>query len=117
MGRQIETLKPFPFASDFAPPAPEQEGALTLSAQELSTMIAEAQATAASLARDDTLAQQADALSRISGELKSVLAQIVELAAHLEQASIDEADRAQALDRVRRLAAIVIEGQGELFDK
>ena len=90
---------------------------MSVSAQELALLLSDAQASGASIARNDTLAEQAEVLARTSEELKNVLSDIVELAAHLEQASIDESDRAEALDRVRRLAAIVIEGQGDLFKR
>ncbi len=117
MKRRIETLKPYPFESDFSAPKPEPKDMITLTAPELSALIADAQVTSASLARDETLASEADKLSAVSAEMKSALSGILELATHLEHAAIDEGDRAQALERVRRLASIVLDGQGELFTK
>lgn len=117
MKRRIEKIEPFPFASDFSAPAPKVSDTVELSTEDLAILLADAQASGASIARNDALAQQADILSKTSGELKQVLASIVDLAACLEQASIDEADRRAALDRVRRLAAVVIDQQGDLFKR
>ncbi|MEM9180314.1 MAG: hypothetical protein AAGA89_11405 [Pseudomonadota bacterium] len=115
MKRRIEKIEPYPFASDFSAPAPGTRDTIELSTEDLALLLADAQASGASIARNDALAEQADVLSRTSSELKQVLAGIVDLAACLEQASIDEAARQAALDRVRRLAAVVIDQQGDLF--
>ena len=115
MKRRIESLIPYPFASDFSAPDGETRDTVQMSTKELALLLSDAQASGASIARNDTLAEQADKLSQASADLKQVLASIVDLAAHLETAAIDESDRADALDRVRRLAAVVIEGQADLF--
>ena len=117
MKRRIESLIPYPFASDFSAPDCETRDTVQLSTKELALLLSDAQASGASIARNDALAEQADVLSKTSAELKQVLAGIVDLAACLEQASIDEADRKAALDRVRRLAAVVIDQQGDLFKR
>lgn len=115
MKRRIEQLSPYPFASDFSAPAPNPQDMVQLSTKELALLLSDAQASGAAIARDDSLAEQAERLAQTSADLKKVLLGIVDLAAYLEKAAIDEADRADALDRVRRLAAVVIEGQGDLF--
>ncbi len=115
MKRRVETLTPYPFASDFSAPKLEDPETVKLTSQDLALMLADAQASGASIARNDQLAEQADKLAKTSEELKQVLTGIIDLAAHLEQAAIDESDRTEALTRVRRLAAVVIEGQGDLF--
>lgn len=115
MKRRIESLIPYPFASDFSAPDCETRDTVQLSTKELALLLSDAQASGASIARNDTLAEQADKLSQASADLKQVLASIVDLAAHLETAAIDENDRVDALERVRRLAAVVIEGQADLF--
>lgn len=115
MKRRIEKLEPFPFASDFSAPAPKSDDTMQLSTTDLALLLSDAQASGASIARNDILAEQAERLAQTSSDLKTVLASIVDLAACLEQAAIDENDRSDALDRVRRLAAVVIEGQGDLF--
>lgn len=115
MKRRIEKIEPFPFASDFSAPAPATRDKVELSTEDLAILLADAQASGAAIARNDALAEQADILSNTSQELKQVLTGIVDLAACLEQASIDEGDRQAALDRVRRLAAVVIDQQGDLF--
>ncbi|MEM7330154.1 MAG: hypothetical protein AAF437_15530 [Pseudomonadota bacterium] len=117
MKRRIEKIQPFPFASDFSAPAPSVRDTVQMSTADLALLLADAQSSGAAIARNDALAEQADILSKTSHELKQVLASIVDLAGCLEQASIDEADRTAALDRVRRLAAIVIDQQGDLFKR
>ena len=117
MKRRIEKIEPFPFASDFSAPTPPPEDAVQLSAQDLALMLADAQASGAAIARNDALAEQADILANASSELKQVLTGIVDLAAYLEKASIAETDRHAALERVRRLAAVVIDQQGDLFKR
>jgi len=115
MKRRVEHIEPYPFASDFSAPAPKSSDMVQLTAQDLALMLSDAQANGASIARNDALAAEAAKLAQTSDDLKKVLTGIVDLAAHLEQAAIDETDRQDALDRVRRLAAVVIEGQGDLF--
>ena len=117
MKRRIETITPYPFASDFSAPEPNQGDTVQMSTRELALLLSDAQASGAEIARNDALAQEADKLSKASNELKQVLAGIVDLAACLEHASISEADRQDALERVRRLAAVVIDQQGDLFKR
>ena len=115
MKRRIEQLNPYPFASDFSAPAQKQPDTVEMSTKELALLLSDAQASGAAIARNDSLAEQAERLAQTSSDLKKVLLGIVDLAAYLEKAAIDESDREDALDRVRRLAAVVIEGQGDLF--
>ena len=115
MKRRVNSLQPYPFASDFSPPTPKSADTVQMSTEELALLLSDAQASGAAIARNDALAAEAERLSNTSADLKAVLAGIVDLASSLETAAIDEADRADALERVRRLAAVVIEGQGDLF--
>ncbi|MEO0607262.1 MAG: hypothetical protein AAFY82_03465 [Pseudomonadota bacterium] len=115
MKRRIDKIEPFPFASDFSAPQTHGPETVSITAQDLALLLSDAQAGGAAIARNDALAAEAERLARTSEDLKKVLTSIVDLAAHLEQAAIDESDRNDALQRVRRLAAIVIEGQGDLF--
>lgn len=117
MRRRIEKIEPFAFASDFSAPTPNAPETVKMTPQDLALLLSDAQAGGAAIARNDTLAEQAERLEKTSEDLRKVLASIVDLAAHLEQAAIDEADRQAALERVRRLAAIVIDGQTDLFPK
>lgn len=117
MKRRIENIQPYPFSSDFSAPPAKSDDTLTISAAELALLLSDAQAGGASIARNDSLAEQAEHLAHVSADLRKVLASIVDLAACLETAAIDEHDRTEALDRVRRLAAIVIDGQSDLFQK
>lgn len=115
MKRRIEKLQPYPFTSDFSAPVAAPRDMVQMSKEDLALLLSDAQASGASIARNDTLAAQAESLAQTSTELKRVLAGIVDLAAYLEKATLDEADRVEALERVRCLAAVVIEQQGDLF--
>ena len=117
MKRRVEKIEPYPFASDFSAPAPKEADTVRMTPQDLALLLSDAPASGASIARNDTLAAEASKLAQASDDLKKVLAGIVDLAAHLEHAAIDETDRKDALERVRRLAAVVIEGQGDLFGR
>lgn len=117
MRRRIEKIEPYAFASDFSAPQPHVPETVSMTPQDLALLLSDAQAGGAAIARDDTLAEQAARLEQTSDDLRKVLAGIVDLAAHLEQAAIDESDRQAALERVRRLAAVVIDGQADLFAK
>lgn len=115
MKRRIEKLEPFPFASDFSVPVAARPDMINMSKEDLALLLSDAQASGASIARNDTLAAQAETLAQTSADLKRALAGIVDLAAYLEKATLDESDRAQAIERVRCLAAVVIDQQGDLF--
>lgn len=115
MKRRIEKLQPYAFASDFSAPVAAPHDRVQMSKEDLALLLSDAQASGASIARNDSLAAQAETLAQTSAELKRVLSGIVDLAAYLEKAALDEADRAEALERVRCLAAVVIEQQGDLF--
>jgi dethiobiotin synthetase len=115
MKRRVEQINPYPFASDFSAPTADAPDTVHISTKELALLLSDAQASGAAIARNDSLAEQAERLAQTSSDLKKVLLGIVDLAAYLEKAAIDEADREDALERVRRLAAVVIEGQGDLF--
>ena len=117
MRRRIESLQPFPFESDFSVAKIETPEQITLSAGDLAALLADTRDSTAALVRDDTLSAQAEHLETISADLRQALSAIVNLAAHLESASIDEHDRRMALDNVRHLARTLIDGQGELFAK
>lgn len=115
MKRRIESLKPFPFESDFSAPKPADPELITLSAADLAALMAEARESAAAMTRDDALTEHAAQMEAAIEKLKDALAAIVQLAAHLESAAIDEADRQTALANVRKLASRLIDSQGDLF--
>ncbi len=117
MRRRVEALQPFTFESDFCAPKTETAETITLSAAELAALIAETRESTAALVRDETLGAQAERLAVISTDLREALSAIVNLAAHLESAAIDQHDRRTALESVRRLARTLIDNQGELFAK
>ncbi len=117
MKRQIAKLKPFPFESDFSAPRPENPDVITMSAADLAALLSEERVATAELVRNDTLVEQADKIGAVSSDLKAVMQRIVDLAANLETAAIDEHDRQQALENVRKLASTILEGQGELFSQ
>ena len=117
MKRQITKLKPFTFESDFSAPRAEEPDVITMSASDLAALLSEERIATADLVRNDALTDQADKIEGVSNDLKAVMQRIVDLAAYLETAAIDEHDRQQALDNVRKLASTVLDGQRELFSE
>ena len=117
MKRQISKLQPYPLMSDFELPEPAAPDRIALTQVELAALLEQAREGAAELVRNDLLAAEAAKLADISAQLQQSLAQIVTLAAHLENAHIAEIDREVALDSVRKLASTLLDGQGELFLK
>ena len=119
MTQHLAKLAPFPFDPGFNPPQPQADtqGDIVLTADELAALLAETRDGTAALVRDETLSAQAEQLQTVSAEMKSALGLVVDLASHLDTATLDEHDRSIALAKVRRLAATLIEGQTDLFDK
>ena len=114
----IQSLAPFEFRSDFAAPAPAPQtpdDRITISVGELAALLDDTRESTARLLRDDQVRQQAEAMQASSEALRSVLLKIVELANALEKASISEPLRSDAKDRIRKIAAELIDGQGNLF--
>ena len=117
MRRRVENLKPYTFESDFTAPKAGDPDQITLTAADLAALLADTRESTAALVRDETLSTEATRLEAVSAELRDALGAIVDLAAHIEKASIDEHDRKMALGNIRRIAATLIDGQGELFTK
>ena len=117
MNRRIQSLSPYAFQSDFSSPAGNGPERISLSAEELAGLLADARQSAAELVREDSLRVEAERLAEISDQLRQALSAIVDLAAHLERANLDEHDRQTALKNIRQLASRLIDGQGELFPK
>ncbi|MEM6535060.1 MAG: hypothetical protein AAF613_05400 [Pseudomonadota bacterium] len=115
MKRRIDTFRPFAFETSFQPAPKNDPEWLKMSTADLAALLAETREATAALVRDETLSAQTEHLQKISGQLRECLALIVNLAAHLESAAIDEHDRQNALANVRKLAQTLIAGQGELF--
>lgn len=118
MKRRVEKLKPFAFSADFSAPAPETadtQDMINMTASDLAALLAEAREATAEMIRDETLHEHSERVDAISRELRVALGSIVELAAYLEKAAIDEHDRQTALESIRRIAGTLIDGQGELF--
>ena len=115
MKKQISSLSPYVFSSDFAAPEPKTEDTISVRIEDIAALLADTRESTAALVRDDTLKAAAEQLRDTSTDLRRALATIVDLAAHLETAAIDEYDRQTALASVRKLAATLIDHQGDLF--
>ncbi|MDJ0922593.1 MAG: hypothetical protein QNI84_15805 [Henriciella sp.] len=115
MKREIKKLQPFPFESDFSAPQPEVPDLVSMSAAELRALLAETRDGAVRILQDETLSAESERLQQVSEDLKQALATIVELATLLETAALSSEEKTIALSKVRRLAATLIDGQGELF--
>lgn len=119
MKRQVARLTPFSFESDFTPPMPPEEprGDIHLTADELAALLAETRESTADLVRDETLNHHSEQMKSLSKDMKDALGLVVDLADHLDTAALNEHDRQAALEKVRRLAGTLIDGQTDLFRK
>jgi len=119
MTQHLAKLAPFPFDPGFNPPElqADWQGDIILTADELAALLAETREGTAALVRDEALSAHTEQLQTVSEEMKAALGLVVDLASHLDTATLDEHDRTVALAKVRRLAATLIEGQADLFDK
>lgn len=110
----MKSVTPFDFRSDFSQPEDGPER-LSISIEELGALLDDARRSTADMLRDEQVKLQADAMKESAQALKASLAQIVELAELLESAAISESVKDDAIGRVKRLAAELIDGQGNLF--
>ena len=114
---RITSVTPFEFRSDFAAPAPAPAGPekISLSIQELAALLDDTRQSTLRMVRDREAQARNQSMERSSDALRVALLQIVELANALEKAPISEAMREDAKARVRKIAAELIDGQGNLF--
>ena len=117
MNRRSVSIQPYEFNSDFSAATPNDADKIAMTSADLAALLAETRESTAALVRDETLAAETARLHEVSENLREALTAIVNLAAFLERAAIDEHDRQIALSGVRRLATTLIDGQGELFAK
>ncbi|WP_300395959.1 hypothetical protein [Henriciella sp.] len=112
--KPVSSVTPFDFRSDFDTPAPN-ESQVTMTVSELAALLDDARRSTAEMLRDEQVKLQADAMRDSAESLKAALRQIVELAELLESSTLSEETRDEAVDRVRAVAAELIDGQGNLF--
>lgn len=120
MRRSVSKLKPFEFQSDFsAPPAtePETEDRLSISAKELAALVAQARSEGeASAAAAFAGGGEAEArLKASTAKLNDALADLVELAVHLEASAKSDGLSEEARRLINQAASRIIDGQGDLF--
>ena len=72
MKRRVEKIQPYPFASDFSAPDPDDDDTVRMTTQDLALLLSDAQASGASIARNDALAAEASKLSQTSEDLRKV---------------------------------------------
>lgn len=116
--RAVKSVTPFEFRADFKAPQPVQadhEDRISISIAELAALLEDTRSSTADLVRDEQVKLQADAMGASANGLKTALGHIVELAGVLENASLSDDAREDALKRVRHIAAELIDGQGDLF--
>ena len=115
---KVKSVDAFEFRSDFGPPAPPpapQDDRISISVSELAALLDDTRQSTERMVRDRGARMRATAMTRSSDSLRVALLQIVELAQALENATISESLREEAKARVRKIAAELIDGQGNLF--
>lgn len=111
-------VTPFQFRSDFDSSAEAQaprDDRISLSVAELAALLEDTRQSTATLIRDEQLQAQGEALRATTDQLKSALANIVQLAETLERIDLSKEDRDDINAQVCRIASEMIDGQGNLF--
>ena len=111
-------VSPFEFRSDFTAPEPsaaDDDDRISIRVSELAALLEDTRNSTAQMLRDEQIKAQAEAMTSTAKALKTALSQIIELAHTLENASLSEEIRDDALGRVRNIASELIDGQGNLF--
>lgn len=114
---RVQSVSPYEFRSDFTlpEPPPPQDDRIAISMSELAALLDDTRQSTARLVRDKEARIRAAAMTQSSDALRVALLQIVELANALEKAPISETLREEAKARVRKIAAELVDGQGNLF--
>lgn len=118
--RMVQSFQPFAFQSDFSSGAPEaQDGEVRIpvTAQELAALYAQARAEGAAEMAAHQSSGDAVRLSESTEKLNAALADLVELARHLEAHAADSSLTDEARRLINLAASRIIDGQGELFAK
>ncbi|MGB3625572.1 MAG: hypothetical protein WA989_07085 [Henriciella sp.] len=116
--RATAKVTPFDFRSDFDTSEglkTGQDDRISISVAELAALLEDTRQSTAALVRDEQLKLQSEALKATTEQLKSALANIVQLAETLERLDISESDRDEVTTQVCRIASEMIDGQGNLF--
>ena len=114
----VKAVTDFSFQSDFTPPVPpvpETIDTVSVSANELAELLANArnEGMAAADARHDK--DTAQKLGTMSKQLKSALGELLKLAECLDKASLPEGAQAQAKQLISTACTHIVSGQGDLF--
>lgn len=117
--RAVQTFKPFAFESDFSSNCTEDDGEerLSLSARDLAALFAEARAEGAAAMAAHQSGGDAARLADSTEKLNAALADLVELARHMEASAADPKVTDEARRLINRAASRIIDGQGDLFSK
>jgi len=114
--RSVTSLKSFVFRHDFEQPSAQTEPAQI-------SMTSAALTEALSAARHESVAendrQYAASIGKVqtaAAGLEQALAQILELAEHLDRAMMDPGDRLRARNLMSSACQLIVDGQGDLFD-
>lgn len=114
----VKTVTDFSFQSDFTPPSPpppEAAETVSITANELAELLANAHADgrAAANARHDK--DTAAKLETMSTQLKSALQELLKLAECLDQTALPKATELEAKQLLSTACAHIVNGQGDLF--
>lgn len=115
----VKTVTDFTFQSDFTAPRPlppaEEIDTVSVTANELATLLANArnEGMAAADARHDK--DTAQKLASMSVQLKSALSELLKLAECLDKASLSPGAQSAAKQLISAACTHIVNGQGDLF--
>jgi hypothetical protein len=117
MSKQTKSsIEAYEFRADFEskPDTPVAEQ-VKMDAAELATLLAQARSEGVAEALAQVQREDAQRLDGVAGQLNGALANLVELAGHLDAASTDAALAETSMQLINSAAKRIVDGQGDLF--
>ena len=112
----IKTLTAFDYQADFSSTSVPKPDTVTLSASELSAMLAEAHSAGAQSVQTDALKDQTATIQNIAQDLTAAMAELTGLARHLETLGLSHPQIASVRHRIESACTRILDGQRDLFE-
>ncbi len=107
-------LSPFEFRATFDASAHAAD-TVSLRAEELAALLAEARAEGAHATRRDLGAAHDKRLKQVADDLRAALRDLADLAGAIDAAPVDSAAKSRSKTLIKSVCQRIIDGQGDLF--
>jgi len=114
----VKTVTDFKFQSDFSapvPPAPDTADTVSVSANELAELLANARAEGMASADSRHDKETSEKLTAMSGQLTAALGELLKLAECLDKTALPLSAQTEAKQLISTACAHIVNGQGDLF--